>query len=648
MPAALDGQVLLADDHLAVYFDYDADAVAAVKRVPGAKWDRLARVWRIPITSLATVRDFAAQWGFWVHPDVATLDLPARPDAAHLGVRFDDDWIWLGFGYDRVKITAVKAIPGVTWERTTHAWKAPISSVEQALGFCHRFDLDVPADLQVHADRINAESRRLIDASRATDADLVVGDLPLLGYQKAGVAYARDARRTFIADDMGLGKTLQSIATVELTDAYPAVVVCPPSLVLNWHAEYTKWLPSRTVACVTDRKSFPDRDDYDVVVVGWSNIAHWVEHVKEHTSYIFDESHYAKSYDAQRTKAAIKAAKSVPDNGLVLALTGTPVTNKPAEYAAQLDLLGRLGDFGGKMGFYRRYCDAFRDKWGHWHFEGHSNLDELNAKLRATCYIRRVKEQVLTDLPPVRHAPLLISPEAAAMRDYKRAEADIVAWLVARAAEIAVELGTSVGHAKVRARMAAESNEHLVRLSVLRKLAAKAKMPMVTEWVEQIIGEGRKVVIAAHHRDVVDELAHSFGGLKIQGGMEVAAVEAAKSRFQKESVDSAPVMVLSMQAAKTGHTLTAAQDVLFVELPWTPADVDQTYSRCHRLGQAGSVTATYLLAAGTVDVDIYDLVERKRAVVDAATEGGVAGQASVVAAALVGRYLQQGLSDLNP
>lgn len=638
----LDGQVLLADDHFAIYFDYHAEAVAAVKRIPGSKWDRLARVWRAPITSLPEVRAFAERWRFWIHPDVATLDLPPRPDAETLGVSFDEEWITIGFPYDRVLITAVKTIPGVTWQPKTHAWRAPMSSIDETLAFCNRFDLAVPPDLIAHAETINRAARELIDASRAIDAELDVAGLPLLGYQRAGVAYATQARRCLIADDMGLGKTIQSIASIELADAYPVAVVCPPSLVLNWRAEYAKWLPDRSVATVTDRKTFPDPGTYDVVVLGWSNVAHWVEQLKGHRSYIFDESHYAKSYDAKRTKAAIKAAKSAPDDGLVLALTGTPVTNKPAEYAAQLELLGRLNDFGGKMGFYRRYCAAYKDKWGHWHFDGHSNLDELNDKLRASCYIRRVKEQVLSDLPPVRHAPMIVTPETAPMREYKRAEADIVAWLVERAEQIALELGLSVGHAKVRARMAAESNEHLVRLSVLRKLAAKAKMPLVHEWVEQVVGEGRKVVIAAHHREIVDELAHRYGGLKIQGGMDVADVEKAKKRFMSASVDDAPAIVLSIQAAKTGHTLTAAQDVLFVELPWTPADVDQTYSRCHRLGQEGSVTATYMLAAGTVDEDIYELVERKRQVVDAATEGGDGGRIEM-ASSLVARYFQQGL-----
>jgi SNF2 family DNA or RNA helicase len=635
------GQILLAEDHLAVVFDYDAALVAEVKLINGAKWDRSARVWRVPLSSLNEVRSFATQNDMWVSPDLVMLELPAR-DVDYGGVRFDDDWIWLGFNYDRVLVTGVKQIPGVTWDSKTKAWKAPITSVEETIEFCGRFNLHVPEDLQSHAHEVMEHGKVLIDASRAIDAEVEVGELPLLPYQRAGVAYALKAKRCFIADDMGLGKTIQSIATIEAANAYPAVVVCPPTLVLNWKAEYEKWLPDRRVVVVTDRKRFPELGEYDVVVLGWSNIVHWEQQAKNHKALIADESHYAKSYDAKRTKAVVKVAKTVPEDGYVLALTGTPVTNRPAEYAAQLEMMGRLGDLGGKWGFYRRYCNAYRDRWGQWHIDGNSNLDELNNKLRATCYVRRVKEQVLEDLPPVRHAPLVLAGDTAPMADYRRAEADIVKYLIERAEEIALELGISVKSAKVRARIAAESNEHLVRLSVLRRLAARAKMGAIVEWVEQVTGEGRKVVIAAHHREIVSDLAHKFGGLKIQGGQDVAEVERHKHLFQTLPVEEAPVIVLSIQAAKTGHTLTAAQDVLFCELPWNWADVEQTYSRCHRLGQKGSVTATYMLAANTVDEDIYDLVQRKRDVVSAATDGGEVGRDNS-ATLIVGKYLQLGL-----
>ncbi|MGA1697565.1 MAG: DEAD/DEAH box helicase [Ilumatobacteraceae bacterium] len=484
----------------------------------------------------------------------------------------------------------------------------------------------VPVEIREYANSVKSKHDELMSASRAVSADVTVPGLQgtPLPYQLAGIQYAVNARRCFIADDMGLGKTLQAMASLEVgneeTPAYPAVVVCPSTLVLNWQIEYRKWLPHRKVVTVTNRKDFPD-GEYDVIVVGWSNISTWQRQLVKHRSYVFDESHYAKSRTAQRSKAAVKLAKSAPEDGMVLCLTGTPITNKPAEYANQLAMIGKLDKFGGEWGFYRRYCAAFQDKYGHWHLDGHSNLDELNDRLRGECYIRRTKAQVLTELPPVRHSVVIVDGTDSAMKEYRRAEADIVEYVMQRAAEIAEELGLSPRSAAVRAKMAAEASQHLVRIGVLRKLSAQAKMPAIKEWVEARVEAGQKVVIAAHHREIVDELASTFGNLKIQGGMDVELIEKHKAAFQDRSVDDAPVMVLSIQAAKTGHTLTASQEVLFVELPWTPSDVDQTYSRCHRLGQPGSVTATYMLGANTIDEEIYRLIESKRSVVNAAVDG---------------------------
>ncbi len=620
-PTMTTKRLYLDDDHLALDFPYDPNEVARIKAIDGARWDKIARIWRVPMTSLAETRDFAQELGFTIEPEVLVFTLP-KPDNDVFGIKLDDKWVHLSFAYDPVRVRAVKQIPGVTWDAKTKAWKAPHTSARDAIRWAENFRVTVPQQLFDLAAELEGRQSALVDASKAVDADIEVAGLPLLPYQRAGVQYASNARRTFIADDMGLGKTIQAIATLEYVyDSYPAVVVCPSTLVLNWAKEYARWLPDRKVATVTNRRDFP-ADGFDVLIVGWSNVAHWEKSLTGFRSYIFDESHYAKTPTAQRTKAAVKIAKTAPPEGLVLCLTGTPVTNRPAEYAPQLQILGKLDKFGGLWGFYRRYCAAFRDKWGQWHLEGHSNLDELNEKLRAECYIRRTKDQVLKELPAVRHAPVTVEPSDAGLREYRKAEADIVAYFVERAKELALELGVSPKSAAVRAKMAAEANTHLIRISILRRLAAKAKMAAVKEWVESRIEAGQKVVIAAHHREIVDELSSMYGGLKIQGGMEVETVEEMKAKFQDGDVSKAPVIVLSIQAAKTGHTLTSAQDVLFVELPWTPADVDQTYSRCHRLGQRGCVTATYMLAAGTIDEDIYNIIEKKRSVVTAATDGG--------------------------
>lgn len=610
----------MGDGQIVATFPYDEATVSKVKKVSGAKWDKSSKTWRIPFASHPQATQLALELGWWIDPQLAFMDIPEAPTDT---VLISGTTVELHFAFDPVKVRAVKRIPGITWNKKTSGWVAPLSSLAECAEWADQFGIPVNEETRTQIDAITEARTKLIERSRDTDAEIDVAGLPLLPYQRAGVRYASEARRCFIADDMGLGKTLQAIATVEyVQDSYPAVVVCPPTLVLNWKNEYNKWLPDRKVVTVKNRSEFPD-GTYDVVVVGYSNINAWANKLQKHRTYIFDESHYCKSPDAQRTKAAIKMAKSAPKDGIVLCLTGTPVTNRPAEYAPQLDILGKLGEFGGKWGFYRRYCAAFRDRFGQWNILGNSNLDELNDRLRGACYIRRTKDQVLSELPPVRHNTLIVEGTDAGLKEYRKAEADIINYLMDRAREIAEELGLSPNSEAVKAKMRAERNEHLVRIGVLRKLAAKAKMPAVIEWIESRIEEGHKVVVAAHHREIVDELAQKYGNLKIQGGMNVEDVEENKKVFQEKSVAESPVIVLSVQAAKTGHTLTASQNVLFVELPWTPSDVDQTYSRCHRLGQMGSVTATYLLCSGTIDEKIYGVIEAKRSVVDAATEGTV-------------------------
>ncbi len=644
----MDEELLLADDHLVIRFPYDPARVEQIKLITGSKWDKIAKVWRVPMESINLARDFAARHNFHIDTEVLRFDLP-EPDNPAFGVMLENEWIFLSFGYDPVKVRAVKQIPAITWHSKSKAWRAPVTSIREVCQWADTFREAIPNDLKQLADEIRERHDIAVTQSRSTDAELGVANLPLLPYQKAGIRYAAKMRRCFIADDMGLGKTIQAIGTLEYCDtqeepSYPALVVCPPNLVLNWQKEYAKWLPERKTVVVTGRKDFPT-EQYDVMIVGYSNIQAWQKQLEGHQACIFDESHYVKTPTAKRTKAAIKIARTVPKYGIVLCLTGTPVTNRPAEYASQLDVLGRLNTFGGLWGFYRRYCGAFQDKFGQWNINGHSNLDELNERLRGNCYIRRTKTQVLTDLPPVRHAPIFVSGTPAAMKEYAAAEQDIVEYLVERAKEIALELGKSPGSAAVVAKIKAEANQHLVRLSVLRRLSARAKMEAVNEWVTTQTESGNKVVIAAHHRDIVDELATRFGGLKIQGGMTVDLVEEHKSRFQEEPCEAAPAMVLSIQAAKTGHTLTAAQDVLFVELPWTPADVDQTYSRCHRLGQKGSVTVTYFLCEGTIDEQMYNLINTKRDVVNVAVDGGSGGSDESVVGALLGLFAMRGITD---
>lgn len=612
----------LLDDCLAIDFPYDRAQVAEVKLIPGARWDRDDRIWRIPVKEMARAIQFSEKHGFRISSDVACLNIPPAPEPS--GLTVEGKWIWFEFPWDQLKVGKLKdTIPGVTWVKDDRRWKAPLASLSEAVAWADLFRLPLSDELRLLMREREEKFEELAEASRSMDDELVLPGLARTpwGYQNAGARYAARSRRCFIADDMGLGKTGQAIMALELgnqtSPSYPAVVVCPPKLVLNWKFEYDMWLPDKRVVVVRNRKDWPEVP-YDVVIVGWSNISHWVERLKKHNSYIFDESHSAKTATSERTKAAKKAVKSAP-HSMRLLLTGTPITNRPMEYCSQLDILDVLDEFGGSMGFYRRYCDAKLDRMGKWDFTGHAHEEELNEKLRGLgLYIRREKKDALKDLPPVVPNAILIEGDGAAMKEYVKAEADIILYVQQKAREIAEELGEDPQSAAVRARMKALNAEFLVRYSVLRRLAAKAKMPFAVEWIGERLEEGKKVVIAAHHRDVVDELASRYGGLKIQGGQTVEEVEQVKKVFQETD---APVLVLSIQAGKEGHTLTAAENIIFVELPWTPADFDQVVGRLHRIGQKGTVMATVLLVDGTVDLDIWEILRQKREIVSKAVDG---------------------------
>lgn len=613
------GTLTLSGDTLVFEFDYDAGAVAAIKKIKGAFWDREKKIWTVPVAQHAEALGYAATWKFDVALDVLLLKIPELRGPA--GLSLDDEWIWVDVPYEPVQIQFVKQIPGITWESKSRKWKAPRSSLQEAVAWADYLGVSVSEEIR-EVTRLHRERfEELAAASRATEADLEIEGLARQPrpYQAAGALFAAKARRCFIADDMGLGKTGQAIMAVEIDGAYPCVVVCPSSLVLNWKVEYEKWLPSKKVVVVKDRKNWPE-DSYDVVVVGWANVSHWKERIAEHRGYVLDESHYAKTPTSARTKAIQKAVATAPD-AMVLCLTGTPITNRPSEYVPQLAIIGALDTFGGDMGFYRRYCQAKRDRFGQWDFSGAANTDELNDKLRGEgLYIRRLKADVLGELPPVIHDPITIEGPAPLMREYEKARKDIVSYVQEQARLLAEELGHDPDRAAIRAKIKTQNAEFAVRFAALRKISARAKLPFAYEWIDSQVEAGLQVVVAAHHREIVDEIAAKYGGVKIQGGQSVAEVEEAKRKFQAGKV---PVIVVSIMAGKEGHTLTAAQNILCVELPWTWADYDQLVSRLHRMGQTGVVQATSLLVQGTVDAKIWEMLERKRDITSSAVDGAV-------------------------
>jgi SWI/SNF-related matrix-associated actin-dependent regulator 1 of chromatin subfamily A len=468
----------------------------------------------------------------------------------------------------------------------------------------------------------HARAAGLVALSGATDAPLHIAGLggELKPFQRAGVSYLLARRRAFLADEQGLGKTIEALAAVEAARAYPAVVVCPASLKLNWLRELEHWLPQRSTCALSGNGAgavrrdaevtaadldAPATDDdvptADITVVNYDIVAARLHELcaLQPRALVLDESHYCKNAAAKRTQAVQRLSAVVPRDGLVLALSGTPVTNRPAELISQLRILGRLEEFGSGARFGQRFRGADAHLRLHWH-------------LRARCFVRRLKADVLPQLPAKTRAivPVELDNEA----EYRLAEHDLVAWLRSQPLDLR-ELD-----AKVAAALRAE---RLVRCNALKLLAARGKLAAALAWIHDFCSSGERLVVFAGHREVQRAVLARFpAALHILGEDSAAARDAALQTFQaREASAENQLIVCSIEVAGHGLTLTRSSNVAFLELAWTPAKHDQAEDRCHRIGQQDAVNAYYLLAAGSIDETISALLERKRAVIGAVTDG---------------------------
>jgi superfamily II DNA or RNA helicase len=456
------------------------------------------------------------------------------------------------------------------------------------------------------------EAATTVDLSYADDAELDGLELggELHPFQRAGVRYALARRRTFIADEQGLGKTIQALATLEADGAFPAVVLCPASMKLIWEREAGRWLPGRSVAVVEGRQAAawtPEVERAEIAVLNYDILEAHANRIRPERlrALVLDESHYVKNPGARRTKVALALAGRLPDDSLRLALTGTPILNRPEELVAQLRILGRLREFGSGARLSRRFRAAASD-------------DRLHWNLRATGYLRRTKRQVLPQLPAKRNetVPVLLSNE----HDYRLAEQDVIAWLQT------LPLDLRAIDARVAAALRAEQ---LVRLNALRQLAVAGKLPTALAWISDFLASGEALVVFADHLATQRALMERFGqAAHILGSDPARARRAAVDAFQRE--DGPQLIVCSMRAASQGITLTRASNVAFLELDWTPARHDQAEDRLHRIGQESAVTAWYLLAPDTIDETMAELLQRKRSLIDAVTDGEVRDEQRMV------------------
>lgn len=564
--------------------------------------------------------------------DYAAIPEPPKitdQDYAPKRITCSDSAFVVHFPYDADLVSAVKQIPTARFQHDSKTWavRAQVASIEPLLRFVVENNFEFADKVVDLIDSTASTHTEAVQASRAEDAEIKIDGLggELRPFQKAGVAYALAKKRCFIADEMGLGKTIEALATIQAAQAYPALVVCPASLKLNWQREAEKWLPGKTVS-VLNGKNDNGVFDADIVIINYDVLKKNLDalQAKNFKAIVCDESHYLKNFKAQRTEAA-KALCAKRDYRLFL--TGTPLLNRPQELLSQLGAMGRIEEMGGFWPFAKRYCRAYQSRWG-WDMSGAAHLEELNEKLRATCYVRRNKKDVLRELPAKQRAevPIAISNRA----EYSRAERELIAWLRDQAVENKTFLESikDLSEKEQRAVKNARADdvaekaaraERLVKIEALKKIAARGKLEAAREWIESFLETGEKLVVFAWHREIVNEVASMFSCDSITGETSLEKRQAAVDKFQSDP--ETKIIVLNVQAGGVGITLTAASNVIFLELGWTPAVHDQAEDRCHRIGQEDRVTAWYLLAEQTIDQQINALIESKRTVVDAATEG---------------------------
>lgn len=604
-----------------------------------------------------TPRHLYAAWKMLkkYHRQLESIGLWPLPEPPQIGaveenpnrilVTNDGKFFVIQFPYNPTLVATVKTLPERKFDAHAKWWTvvARAGNVEALWKFANDWNFKVSQDALDRMAELHDEMKINLDASYAADAkgEVIIPELggTLRPFQKAGVEYAIRNRRVIIADQMGLGKTVQALAAAAAAAAFPVIVVCPASLKFNWLNEATKWLPNKKSIVLNGKLLTPTELALaDVIILNYDILNKWLPRLAAlpYKMVILDEAHYVKNYKAQRTEAAkllltggkLTEEVKMPGADYRILLTGTPILNRPQELISPLGMLGRLNDLGGFWEFAKRYCQARQTRWG-WDMGGADHLDELNTKLRASCYVRREKSEVLKELPAKTRTFI---PLALANREeYTNAEADIVSYAGERAAnkeeflaEIALlsedQRKDAIDARAEDAATRAENAETLVRIELLKQLAAEGKLDAAIEWIEDFLENGEKLVVFATHKAIIRKLAEHFSAPAITGDTPIERRQEYVDRFQND--ETCRLIILNIQAGGVGLTLTAASDVAFLELGWTPALHDQAEDRCHRIGQTDAVTAWYLLAQDTIDDEIFKLLEQKRAVFEAAVVGG--------------------------
>lgn len=543
-----------------------------------------------------------------------------------------------------------ETLPGLRKHHETGAWLVP-GSYDAAMALrAHKLPFTQNATkLQI---AVKQKEIYLENLSKSEDGSIDLGDFGKLPYpfQCSGIEYALAQKKVIIGDDMGLGKTIQGLGTLHKSKAFPALVVVPSSNKYNWaEDEIPVCMPGVVVVVASKNTSLLDLQAADIIVTNYEQLVGFRKVGKQRTSWtdetkkiavlsplakkiqmirprtiILDEAHKIKETSTATTNVLMQLRHSAEYR---LLLTGTPMLNFPREFWSLIKFLDLGHYFGGHDHFMNYYCVQERTSRGLEAKGCHDGIG-LNTKMRRLCYVRRRKVDVLKDLPPKVRVAYKLDLDNRSEYDY--AENHLVEWVQDRVNRDKRFL-ESIAHLDERERRiaimarqnykadAAERAEQIVMINALKLLSVEGKVKAAKDWIKNFLAQGEKLVVFCTHIDILNELEKAHPGCcRIRSEDSPEQRQNNVRRFQQNAKANLLIGAMGTSAgsspAGVGHTLTAASNVLFLNLGWNPALHDQCEDRCNRIGQKNSVTCHYLLGKNTIEEVIAEAIEEKRKV----------------------------------
>ncbi|WP_330474948.1 DEAD/DEAH box helicase [Terrabacter sp. C0L_2] len=457
----------------------------------------------------------------------------------------------------------------------------------------------------------------------------------LMVHQSRFLQSVQEGHRTFLlADEPGLGKTAQSVMAASIAGAYPMLAVVPNVVKINWAREVERWTPQRRVTVIHGDGN--DVDAFaDVFVVNYEILDRhfgWLSSFG-FRSMVVDEAHFIKNLSSQRSQQVLalgdRLRETTPGGDpLLIALTGTPLINDVKDFDAIWRFLGWIKDGKPTAPILRRLDET-----------GHTPADrafypEARRAVIDMGIVRRRKVDVAKDLPDKRIADITVELDDDLGRSIREAERALGRRLAERYRALLAQgegreeddepdtdLMRRVAAAELRSTSAEKGTDNV--FSLVRRIG-QAKSTLAADYAVQLSHSVGKVVFFAKHIDVMDaaERVLASAGLRtvsVRGDQTSKQRQEAIDAFQKDP--EVAVAVCSLTAAGVGLNLHAASNVVLAELSWTAAEQQQAIDRVHRIGQDEPVTAWRILASGTIDSKIAELIDAKQGLAARALDG---------------------------